>query len=279
MSDAILHYTPASPDYSPASDSESDPSEDPSSDHIPPLPAISPFLSSDDDTTDSDTPDTPPSPTHGTPFTEITASTPEITYHTSSPMTSVPALSPVSGALSPVRADLIPSPKRVKDSGYLADVEDIATKYSAEINEYIAEARSLRDRGIDARVHLEDIPLASAMMEHRVTMRTCLRFGSEREQDKDLLSVDSAVTTLRLALSGLTRWFENGDLFNISNGPPKYQVKNATSTTCTNSLKPWWNSHKRTIEDGDFFLVVCAALYHELEESDDVDDRIEFLRT
>ncbi|GJX54984.1 hypothetical protein Tco_0284881 [Tanacetum coccineum] len=63
-----LDYTPASPDYSPASDSESDPSEDPSSDHIPPLPAISPFLSSDDDTTDSDTPDTPPSPTHGRPY-------------------------------------------------------------------------------------------------------------------------------------------------------------------------------------------------------------------
>nr|GFA79131.1 hypothetical protein [Tanacetum cinerariifolium] len=48
---------------------------DPSSGHIPPLPAVSPFLSSDDDTTDSDTPDTPPSPTHGTPFTEITTST------------------------------------------------------------------------------------------------------------------------------------------------------------------------------------------------------------
>ncbi|GJR76267.1 hypothetical protein Tco_0088632 [Tanacetum coccineum] len=41
-------YTPVSPDYSPASDLESDLSEDPSSDHIPPLPAISPFLSSDD---------------------------------------------------------------------------------------------------------------------------------------------------------------------------------------------------------------------------------------
>ncbi|GKD02191.1 hypothetical protein Tco_1177165, partial [Tanacetum coccineum] len=64
-------YTPASPDYSPASDMEFDPSEDPSSDHIPPLPAISPFLSSADDT-DSDTTDTPPSPTHGTPFTETT---------------------------------------------------------------------------------------------------------------------------------------------------------------------------------------------------------------
>ncbi|GJZ40021.1 hypothetical protein Tco_0586584, partial [Tanacetum coccineum] len=215
-------YTPASPDYSPASDSESDPSEDPSSDHIPQLPAISPFLSLDGDTTDSDTPDTPPSPTHGTPFTEITASTQRsyiipcrrvmilspgqsiphgrpysyhlnglvhmmtarkrvgplpthrfalrhfadhsssdssseassdfhsdassdsssghsLSYHSSpdlpstsagpshkrrrSPMTFAPALSPVFGALSPVRADLIPSPKRVKDSGYLADVE------------------------------------------------------------------------------------------------------------------------------------------------------------
>ncbi|GKF92349.1 hypothetical protein Tco_0279068 [Tanacetum coccineum] len=40
-----------------------------------------------------------------------------------SPMTSVLALLPVSGALSPVCADLIPSPKRVKDSGYLEDVE------------------------------------------------------------------------------------------------------------------------------------------------------------
>nr|GFB93482.1 hypothetical protein [Tanacetum cinerariifolium] len=68
-------YTPASPDYSPASEVESDPSKDPASGHIPPLPATSPFLSSDDDTTDSDTPDTPPSPTHDTPFTEITAST------------------------------------------------------------------------------------------------------------------------------------------------------------------------------------------------------------
>ncbi|GKC62406.1 hypothetical protein Tco_1095004 [Tanacetum coccineum] len=70
-----LDYTPASLDYSPTSETESDPSEDPSSDHIPPLPAILPFLSSADDTTDSETHDTPPSPTHGTPFTEITSST------------------------------------------------------------------------------------------------------------------------------------------------------------------------------------------------------------
>ncbi|GKD96790.1 hypothetical protein Tco_1380687, partial [Tanacetum coccineum] len=43
--------------------------------NIPPLPDISPFLSSVDDTTYSDIPDTPPSPTHGTPFTETTLST------------------------------------------------------------------------------------------------------------------------------------------------------------------------------------------------------------
>ncbi|GJX70535.1 putative reverse transcriptase domain-containing protein [Tanacetum coccineum] len=273
-------YTPASPDYSPASDLESDLSKDPSSDHIPPLPAISPFLSSDDDTTDSDTPDTPPLPTHGTPFIEITASTQRspiiprrrvmilspgqpiphgrpyryhlngpvhmmtvrkrvgalpthhlamrhsadhsssdssseassnfhsdassysssrhsLSNHSSpnlpgtfartsrkrrrSPTTSVPALSPVSGALSPVRADLIPSPKRVKDSSYLADVEvdpreislrdyaivrvsdephleqDIDLEIQPEINECIAYADALKDRGIDARVVVEAV--------------------------------------------------------------------------------------------------------------------------
>ncbi|GKB00517.1 hypothetical protein Tco_0828510, partial [Tanacetum coccineum] len=68
-------YTPVSPDYSPASNTEFDPFEAPSSNHIPPLPAISPFLSSTDDSSDSDISDTPPSPTHGIPFTEMTLST------------------------------------------------------------------------------------------------------------------------------------------------------------------------------------------------------------
>nr|GEV36198.1 hypothetical protein [Tanacetum cinerariifolium] len=69
------YYTHASPDYSPASDTKSNLSEDPSSDHIPPLPVISPFLSSIDDSSDNDIPDTSPSPTHGTTFTETTLST------------------------------------------------------------------------------------------------------------------------------------------------------------------------------------------------------------
>ncbi|GJR97942.1 hypothetical protein Tco_0270116 [Tanacetum coccineum] len=313
-------YTPASPDYSPASDSESDPSEDPSSDHIPPLPAISPFLSSDDDTTDSDTPDTPPSPTHGTPFTEITASTQRspiiprrrvmilspgqpiphgrpyryhlngpvhmmtarkrvgplpthrlavrhsadhsssdssseassdfhsdassdsssrhsLSDHSSpdlpstsagpsrkrrrSPTTSVPALSPVSGALSPVRADLIPSPKRVKDSGYLADVEvdpreislrddaivrvsdepyleqDIDPEIQAEIDECIAYADALRDRGIDARVVVEAVD--------RDKTETGVRGPVEREQGDRIVGVESAVTTLTERVAELER--------------------------------------------------------------------------
>ncbi|GKE78419.1 hypothetical protein Tco_1544539, partial [Tanacetum coccineum] len=64
------------PDTTPSSDL----SIDPSSDHIPPLPATSPFLLSTDDSLDSNMPDTPPSPTHGTPFTETTLSTQRLVY-------------------------------------------------------------------------------------------------------------------------------------------------------------------------------------------------------
>nr|GEW72115.1 hypothetical protein [Tanacetum cinerariifolium] len=94
-----------------------------------------------------------------------------------SSMTSVPALPPVSGALSPIRADLIPSP----DSGYLAYVEvdpietslrddvmvrgrdephleqDIDPEIQAEIDECIAYADALIDRGIDDRVVVEAV--------------------------------------------------------------------------------------------------------------------------
>ncbi|GKE91918.1 putative reverse transcriptase domain-containing protein, partial [Tanacetum coccineum] len=46
---------------------------------------------------------------------------------------------------------------------------------------------------------------------------------------------------------GLTRWFEKIEtVFNISNYPPKYQVKYATCTLQDIALT-WWNSHKRKI--------------------------------
>ncbi|GJR58059.1 hypothetical protein Tco_1500221 [Tanacetum coccineum] len=105
---------------------------------------------------------------HSSPDLPSTSAGPSRKRHRS-PMTSVPALSPVSGALSPVRADLIPSPKRVMDSSYLADVEvdhreislrndaivrvsdelhleqDIDPEIQAEIDECIAYANALRD--------------------------------------------------------------------------------------------------------------------------------------
>nr|GEW23217.1 hypothetical protein [Tanacetum cinerariifolium] len=184
-------------------------------------PAFSPFLSSADDTIDSDAPDTPPSPTHAnfslddsardsfsdssseassdfhSDASSDSSSRHSLSDHSSpglpstskgpsrkrrrSPMTSVPALPPVSGALSPVCADLIPSPKRVRDSDYLGDVEvdpketslrddvmvrgsdephleqDIDPEIQAKIDECIAYTDVLRDRGIDARVIVEAV--------------------------------------------------------------------------------------------------------------------------
>ncbi|GKB20410.1 hypothetical protein Tco_0854333, partial [Tanacetum coccineum] len=180
-------YTPASPNYSPASDSESDPSEDPSSDHIPLLPAISPFLSSTDDTTESDTPDTPPSPTHddsaqdsssdssseaSSDFHSNASSDSSLRHSLSdhyspnlpstsagpsrkrrrSPMTYVPALPPVAGALSPIHANLIPSPKRIRspeEVGLGVDVEDESSEQS-------------RSRGTDIEVD-DDVERSDGM--------------------------------------------------------------------------------------------------------------------
>nr|GEZ37836.1 reverse transcriptase domain-containing protein [Tanacetum cinerariifolium] len=293
------NYTPASPDYSPASETESDLSEDLSSGHIPPLPAVSPFLSSDDDTTDSDTADTPPSPTHGTPFTKITAFTQRshviphhramilapgqpiphgrpyryhpngpvhmmtarkrvgplpvqqlavrhsvdhsssdyfslddsardfspdssseassdfhsdassdsssrhsLSDHSSpdlpstsagpsrkrrrSPMTFVPALPLVSGALSHIHADLIPSPKRVRDIGYFSDVEEGAVEVTYETS------GDLVQRFHD---HTQAIPV------HRIQVIE----GVQREQGHRIVGVESAVTALTERVGELER--------------------------------------------------------------------------
>ncbi|GJQ92873.1 putative reverse transcriptase domain-containing protein [Tanacetum coccineum] len=220
-------YTPASPDYSPASDTEFDPSEDPSSDHIPPLLATLPFLSSTDDSSDSDIPDTPPSPTHGTPLTETTLSTqrshtasdalsdsassssssdhslpasPSVTrsshhlcslvlsVHRSSaiferpshdsssaspsrkrsrsPVASVPLSSPIPGALSSARADILPSPKRIRSPETAMDLEGcsedsfkpyVPREIGLGVDFVDESSEPSRDRGIDARVVVETI--------------------------------------------------------------------------------------------------------------------------
>nr|GEV62003.1 hypothetical protein [Tanacetum cinerariifolium] len=254
-------YTLASLDYSPVSEIESDPSENPSSGHIPPLLAVSPFLLSDEDTTDSDTPDTPPSPTHDIPFTKITASTQRspiiprrrlaprqpiphgrpYRYHPNglvhmmtarkrvrpshvqqlsvrhsvdhsssrhsssdhsspdlpstfagpsrkrrrSPMTSVPALPLVSRALSPVHADLIPSPMRVKDIRYLVDVEV-----------------GPRETRVERVTHLampKDIPESAQEEAAEVTYET---LGDLVQR---IIGVESAVTALTERVAELER--------------------------------------------------------------------------
>nr|GFA57277.1 hypothetical protein [Tanacetum cinerariifolium] len=57
-----------------------------------------------------------------------------------------------------------------------------------------------------------------------------------------------------------THWFENIEtIFNISNCPPKYQVKYATCILQNNALT-WWNSHKRTIGVDAAYAMKWAGL-------------------
>ncbi|GJT47475.1 hypothetical protein Tco_0956190 [Tanacetum coccineum] len=158
-------------------------SEDPSSDHIPPL-QLSPNVLSSDVTPRLHSADhsSSDSSSEASSYFHLDASFDSSSRHSSSdhsspdlpststglsrkrcrsPVTYVPALSPISGALSPVRADLIPSPKRVKDSGVLVDKphleQDSDPEIQAEIDECFAYAYALRDRGIDARVVVEAV--------------------------------------------------------------------------------------------------------------------------
>ncbi|GJZ62881.1 hypothetical protein Tco_0619302 [Tanacetum coccineum] len=64
----------------------------------------------------------------------------------------------------------------------------------------------------------------------------------------------------------LTRWFEKMEtVFNISNCPPKYQVKYATCTLQDSSLT-WWNSHKRTIGVDAAYAMNWAGLMRLMTE-------------
>ncbi|GJT62201.1 hypothetical protein Tco_1005734 [Tanacetum coccineum] len=164
---AVRHYVNhSSSDYYSPDDSARDSSSDSSSDFHSDASSDSSSRHSLSDHSSSDLPSTSAGPSR---------------KRRRSPMTSVPALPLVSRALPPVRADLIPSPKSVRDSGYLADVEvdpretslrddvivrgsdephldqDIDPEIQAEIDECFAYADALRDRGIDARVVVEAV--------------------------------------------------------------------------------------------------------------------------
>nr|GEV59114.1 retrotransposon protein, putative, Ty3-gypsy subclass [Tanacetum cinerariifolium] len=96
-----------------------------------------------------------------------------------SPMTSVPALPLVSEALSPVRADLIPSPKRVRDIGYLTDVE--------------VGSRETRVERVTHPAMPEDIP------------EPAQEGAAKREQGHRIVGVESEVTALTERVAELER--------------------------------------------------------------------------
>nr|GEX13335.1 reverse transcriptase domain-containing protein [Tanacetum cinerariifolium] len=157
-------YIPASPDYSLVYDTECDPSEDLSSDHIPPLPAISPFLL----------------PSHDS------SSTSPSRKRSRSPVASVPLSSPIPRASTSACANLLPSPTRIRSPESATNLEvsltesfepsrsrgtdlrmdddversdgiDIDLKIQAEIKKCVAYADALRARGIDDRVVVEAV--------------------------------------------------------------------------------------------------------------------------
>nr|GFA91628.1 hypothetical protein [Tanacetum cinerariifolium] len=87
-------------------------------------------------------------------------------YSSSRHSSSVPIVSPVYGALSPVRADLLLPRKRIRDFSFVTNVEDSYEPYTgpdvdsnihADINTYIAFADDLRARGMDVRVMVETV--------------------------------------------------------------------------------------------------------------------------
>ncbi|GJW67532.1 hypothetical protein Tco_0121956 [Tanacetum coccineum] len=150
-----------------------------------------------------------------------------------SSMTSVPVLPPVSGALSPIRADLIPSPKRVRDSGYLEDVEVDPRETSLRDDlRLLIERRVRRVRGARLRSELrglrilpEDIPEPALEGAVEVTYETlgdfvqrfhdhteaipvhCIHVikGVQREQGHRIVGVELAVTALTERIVELER--------------------------------------------------------------------------
>nr|GEV07715.1 hypothetical protein [Tanacetum cinerariifolium] len=159
-------YTPTSLDYSPASEAESDPSRSPviprrrvmilspgqpiphgrpyhyhlnelvhmmtARKRVRPLPVQQLSVRHPVDHSSSDSSSRHSSSDHSSPDLQSISAGPS-RKRRRSPMTSVHALPLVSRALSPVRADWIPSSKRVRDIGYLADVEGIQREQGRRI--------------------------------------------------------------------------------------------------------------------------------------------------
>nr|GEY70897.1 hypothetical protein [Tanacetum cinerariifolium] len=117
-------------------------------------------------------------------------------------MTSVPALPPVFGALSPVRTDLIPSPKRVRDIRYLADVEVCPRETRVERVTHPTMPKNILEPAQEGAVEvtyerLEDLVQrfhdhTQAIPVHRIQAIEDV----QREQGHRIVGVESAVAAL-----------------------------------------------------------------------------------
>nr|GEW45953.1 hypothetical protein [Tanacetum cinerariifolium] len=97
-----------------------------------------------------------------------------------SPTTSVPRSSPILGALSLVRADLLPPPKRIRNSNFLTNLEDRLDEIfessiprETGLRDDVVARDALRARGIDARVVVEAVDREESEM---ASAALCRRF-------------------------------------------------------------------------------------------------------
>nr|GEU63192.1 hypothetical protein [Tanacetum cinerariifolium] len=127
-----------------------------------------------------------------------------------SPMTFV-VLPPVFEALSPVRADLIPSPMRVRDIGYLAYVEVGPRETRVERVTHLAMPEDTPEPTQEGTVEVTYETLGDFVQrfhDHtQVILVHCVQVieGVQREQEHRIVGVESAVTDLTERVAELER--------------------------------------------------------------------------
>ncbi|GJZ77052.1 putative reverse transcriptase domain-containing protein [Tanacetum coccineum] len=129
-----------------------------------------------------------------------------------SPTSSIPVASPMHGALSPVRTDLLPPRKRIMDSDFMTDLEpDINPDVQADIDACIAFTDDIAARGTDVRVKIGTIAEEEAessvrgMIKIRVDRVTHLFVSVDidehvREDFPKLVSVDGSLEVMQRGL-------------------------------------------------------------------------------
>nr|GEU90959.1 copia protein [Tanacetum cinerariifolium] len=128
-----------------------------------------------------------------------------------SPMTSVLALPPVPRALTPFHADLIPLPKRVRDSSYLADVEVGPRETKVERVTHPAMPEDIPEPTQEGAVEdtyetLGDLVQRFHDHTHAIPVhRIHVIKGIQRKQRNRIVGVESAVTALTERVAEMER--------------------------------------------------------------------------